>query len=140
MLRELFPKAFTRYVSLPLLGAFTADYEEWLRTRAYAQGTREHCVRALERIDRLLQRRGGAVTHTGLDACWRWYRRRDPNVTRAVRSCPFLPVRVVSVRRYWNPARSLVPHAPAYPIGAGAFFSRRHRRNGDDEEEGHPDG
>ena len=86
MLRDLFPKVFTRYVSLPRLGPFTADYEEWLRTRGYAQGTREHCVRALERIDRLLQRRGGAVTRTGLDACWRWYRHRDPNVAGAVRS------------------------------------------------------
>jgi site-specific recombinase XerD len=86
MLSNLFPKAFRRYLSLPVLGAFTADFETWLLERGYARGSRERCVRALVQIDHFLHRRETEVTHAGLEVCWRWYRRRDPEVAGTVRS------------------------------------------------------
>ena len=86
MLTDLFPKASKRLLSLPVLGPFTAGYEAWLVERGYARGSRQHLVRALGRIDRYLQCHASGVSHAGLDACWRWYRRRDAVVAGAVRS------------------------------------------------------
>lgn len=86
MLTDLFPKASKRFLSLPVLGPFTAAYEAWLLERGYAWGSRRNLLRAVGRIDRYLQHRGRGLTHAGLEACWRWYRRRDATVAGTVRS------------------------------------------------------
>ena len=86
MLRDLFPKASTRYLSLPVLGLFTADFENWLCERGYTRNSRQHLLRAVAQIDRYLRRRGTQVTRAGLDACWRCARRRDGEVAGTVRS------------------------------------------------------
>jgi len=86
MLTDLFPKASKRFLSLPVLGPFTATYEAWLLERGYAWGSRRHLVRAVGRIDRYLQHHARGLTRAGLDACWRWYRRRDAPVAGTVRS------------------------------------------------------
>jgi site-specific recombinase XerD len=90
MLTDLFPKASKRFLSLPVLGPFTAAYEAWLLQRGYARDSRRHLLWAVLRIDRYLQQHASGLTHAGLDACWRWYRRRDAEVAGAVRSLTHL--------------------------------------------------
>ncbi len=90
MLSDLFPKACKRFLSLPVLGPFTAEFEGWLAGQGFARGSRRHLLRALVRIDRYLQRRASGLTRAGLDACWRWYRRRNATVAGAVRSLAHL--------------------------------------------------
>lgn len=89
MLNELFPRKSTRFSSLPLLGPIADDFDSWLSQQGYRRGTRRQQARALVRIDRALRRQGHrqwpSVRSANLDACWSWYRRRDPNTAGTVR-------------------------------------------------------
>ncbi len=107
MLTDLFPKASKRFLSLPVLGPVIAAYEAWLLERGYAWGSRRNLLRAVGRIDRYLQHHARGLTHAGLDACWRWSRRRDAEVAGAVRSL----TRLLELRGHL-PARVPQPPTP----------------------------
>ena len=83
MLSELFPRKSTRYSALPLLGPIADDFDTWLSEQGYRRGSRRQQARALVRIDRALRRQGHrqwqSVRSADLEACWSWYRRRDPD-------------------------------------------------------------
>ena len=55
MLTDLFPKASKRFRSLPVLGPVTVAYEAWLLERGYACGSRRNLLRAVRRIDQILE-------------------------------------------------------------------------------------
>lgn len=73
MLNILFPKAHTRFSSLPLLGSIADRFTNWLQQQGYQQGTIRHYVRTLSRLDVLIQARGRSilteVTREDLQAC-----------------------------------------------------------------------
>jgi len=45
MLRSLFPKAYTDFQRLPLLGAVADGFEDWLAARGYSRGSRKKSIR-----------------------------------------------------------------------------------------------
>jgi len=63
MLAELFPKAYVRYMSLPILGQHLDGFSVWLRAQGYPPLPIRRRVRAARRLDRLLWQRG--VRHPG---------------------------------------------------------------------------
>ena len=73
MLKELFPKAHKRFLSLPLLGSITDSFAIWLQQQGYRRGSARHYVRALSRLDAIIQQRGrtklSEVTREDLQAC-----------------------------------------------------------------------
>ena len=90
MLTTLFPKAYRRYTSLPVLGSLTDEFDTWLVERGFRRGSREQQLGAVRRIDRALRRRGrhrpSDITRDDLDACWRQCRRRGPTDPASVRN------------------------------------------------------
>jgi integrase/recombinase XerD len=90
MLKALFPRRATRFLTLPLLGPLADDFDTWLSTQGYRRSTRRLQARALVHIDRDLRRHGvrpGATwKEADLEACWMRYRHRDPNTAGTIRA------------------------------------------------------
>jgi site-specific recombinase XerD len=89
MLSDHFPRAFRRYMSLPLLGSLADAFHTWLLACGFRQAARERHLEALGRIDRVLRRRGcrqwSEVTGHDLEVCWRQARRRNRHTPATVR-------------------------------------------------------
>ncbi len=90
MLEVLFPKAHTRYSSLPLLGSVLDDFATWLSEQGYKSSTLRVELRTVPRLDRSLRRRGAKhladITPEMLDRCRAAARRRDHMEGGIVRS------------------------------------------------------
>lgn len=73
MLNELFPKAHTRYSSLPILGSIADDFTNWLQAHGYRRGTTRLYVRRLPELDDVFQQHGWAeldhLTRQDLRSC-----------------------------------------------------------------------
>jgi site-specific recombinase XerD len=87
MLRDLYPRAYRRYLALPLLGPLVEAFDTWAVQQGYRRDARHHNVHALSWIDREL-RRAGRTLATGirredLEACWQRHHRRRPNLSMA---------------------------------------------------------
>jgi integrase/recombinase XerD len=63
MLSELFPKAHKRYLSLPILGAITDDFTDWLQAQGYRSGTARLYVRTLPEREHIFQQHGWVALH-----------------------------------------------------------------------------
>ena len=89
MLSDHFPRAYRRYMSLPLLGSLADAFHTWLLACGFRQGARERHLEGLWRIDRGLRRRGcrqwSEVTGHDLEVCWRQGRRRNRHAPATVR-------------------------------------------------------
>jgi integrase/recombinase XerD len=57
MLRSLLPKAYRRYLSLPLLGSIADGLDDWLASNGYTQLSRARAIRELPYVDVELRRR-----------------------------------------------------------------------------------
>ncbi|RLA52273.1 MAG: integrase [Gammaproteobacteria bacterium] len=55
MLVELFPKAHTRFSSLPLLGSIADSFTQWLQQQGYRRGSIRQYVRELARLDAMIR-------------------------------------------------------------------------------------
>jgi len=88
MLKDLFPKAYGRYLSLPKVGPVVEDFVSWLQEQGYRHRTRVLQVREIVQIESFLRRRGFGnlctIKSSDLEGCWTWYRRRNPNVASTV--------------------------------------------------------
>jgi integrase/recombinase XerD len=87
MLRDVYPRAYRRYLALPLLGPFVEAFDTWAAQQGYRRDARHHNIHALSWIDREL-RRAGRTRTTGirredLEACWQRHHRRRPNISMA---------------------------------------------------------
>ena len=89
MLRDLFPKAWRRYSSVPLLGSSLVEFAPWLIEKGYTRSSRRQKLMAAARVDRYLRRRGlrhvSKIAREHLEACWRRYCQRAPNVSATAR-------------------------------------------------------
>lgn len=98
MLKALFPRRSTRYLTLPLLGPVADEFDAWLSAQGYGRSTRRQQARALIRIDRDLRRHGlrpgGTWRQADFEACWQRYHQRDSKPGGTVRALlRFLQVR-----------------------------------------------
>jgi hypothetical protein len=57
MLRSLLPKSYHKFLSLPLLGPITDDFDDWLVASGFTRGSRKFSIRMLPRVDANLRRR-----------------------------------------------------------------------------------
>ncbi len=75
MLHSLFPKAYTSFLSLPVLGPIADGFDDWLAANGYTRGSRTNSIRKLPYLDAYLRRRrlkqAGSLTCVVLDDCWR---------------------------------------------------------------------
>jgi len=75
MLRSIFPEAYRRFLSLPVLGPIADGFDDWLVSNGYALRSREDSIRMLPHVDADLRRRQvkefAHLTHPALHDCWR---------------------------------------------------------------------
>jgi integrase/recombinase XerD len=80
MLATLFPRSVRQYLSLPLLGPVTDDFECWLLEQGYTSDSRRNKIRIVARVDCYLRRRGVRcirdLAPAALHDCWKALRRR----------------------------------------------------------------
>jgi site-specific recombinase XerD len=122
MLKDLLPRAYSRYAALPVLGSIIDDYSRWLFDRGYRWGSIRLYIRVFPRLDRMLQQRGryhlGELTHEDLRAC-RPGHSQDDRTLAAI---------LTSLERYLDERQRLLPPAPkqlspsAMPLAAYRVF------------------
>jgi integrase/recombinase XerD len=90
MLHSLFPKAYRRFLSLPLLGPIADGFDDWLSANGYTRDSRGYSIRMLRHMDADLRRRHvkevGNLTHPILHACWRTLIKTHPSFAGTVRT------------------------------------------------------
>jgi hypothetical protein len=57
MLHSLFPRAYRRFLSLPLLGLVADGFDDWLAANGYTRVSRTKSIRMLPHVDAELRRR-----------------------------------------------------------------------------------
>ena len=114
MLKELCPKVFKSYLSLPLLGPVLNDYEDWLSENGYQRRTRKLHIRKTVGINNFFQRRNlcslKELTPEDMHGCWLWYHKHKPYAAGAVRV----------LQQYLEQKKLLSTH---YPKVSNPFFS-----------------
>jgi integrase/recombinase XerD len=89
MLKDLFPVAYPRYLTLPILGPTLDDFAGWLLTQGYPHATRRKHITRLVGVAAYLQRHGHealeALTLADVQACWQWYNRHQVHAASTVR-------------------------------------------------------
>ena len=82
MLHSLYPKAYRKYLSLPLLGYIVDGFDDWLSASGFSRGSRTLSIHLLPLVDKDLRRRGVdavvKLNHTVLDDCWKGLKKRCP--------------------------------------------------------------
>jgi integrase/recombinase XerD len=75
MLQILLPKAYRKFLSLPLLGPIADGFDDWLASSGFTRGSRKYSIRMLRQVDADLRRRRvrqvAALTHPILHDCWK---------------------------------------------------------------------
>jgi site-specific recombinase XerD len=89
MLSQIRPKAYPRYLSLPILGSLLEEFTEWSHQQGYALGTIGEQLKGAPQIDRFFQQHGTAclkdLSHNDFDKAWHHYRYRNHGTAGAVR-------------------------------------------------------
>lgn len=89
MLKDLFPKAHARYLTLPVLGPILEDFSDRLLAHGYQPSTRRMHITRMVGVDAYLQRQGrnavDELTPEDLQACWQWYSQYQVHSAGAVR-------------------------------------------------------
>ena len=90
MLRSLFPRAYCRFLSLPLLGSVADGFDDWLAANGYTRISRQNSIRVLPHVEVELRRRQvkelANLAQPVLRNCWRTLRKNRPFSARAVRT------------------------------------------------------
>jgi integrase/recombinase XerD len=90
MLRSLFPRAYCRFLSLPLLGCVADGFDDWLAANGYTRVSRQNSIRMLPHVDAELRRRQvkelANLAQPVLRNCWRALRKNRNSSARAVRT------------------------------------------------------
>jgi integrase/recombinase XerD len=89
MLKDLFPAAYPRYLTLPIVGPILDGFAGWLLTQGYPHATRRKHITRLVGVDAYLQRHGHhdlkTLTLADVQACWQWYNRHHVHAASTVR-------------------------------------------------------
>ena len=106
---ELFPRAFSRWRTLPLFGDHLDDFIDWLRNQGYASASVRNYLNALPKVVRRLRRKRvrslAQLSEQKLRAARNYYRSREPNVSCAVS----ILIRFFGER---GTLRKMSPHSP----------------------------
>ena len=90
MLQDVFPKAYRKFLSMPLLGPIAEGFDDWLAVNGYTRNSREYFVSKLLRVDANLRNRQikevADLSHAVLHGCWRNLRKAYPGHARTVRT------------------------------------------------------
>jgi len=82
MLRSLFPRAYEKYLSLPLLGPIADGFDDWLANNGFTKGSRVLSIHLLPVVDANLRRRGvqeaAKLNHAVLEGCCQALKKKYP--------------------------------------------------------------
>ena len=146
MLKEEFPRAHERYLSLPVLGSILDGFLGWLVERGYTRLSMRVIIRTTRRVDEFLRRSGvrnvGDVTREALLACAPEHSQDDRLLAGTVHALEhyldgqgLLPLRlgqqsrteqqVAHYGRYLEDERGLAPTTIAQHVGTVREFLER---------------
>jgi integrase/recombinase XerD len=90
MITQLFPKAFPRYLALPVLGPMMDSYAAWLVEQQYTRRSSRFELRMAAHACNFLKNRGlrcvEDVSEDDLQACYQFFRRKFPKEEGSVRA------------------------------------------------------
>jgi hypothetical protein len=89
MLKALFSKAHSHYLTLPILGPILDDFSDRLLAHGYQPSTRRMHITRMVGVDAYLYRQGrktiDELTPEDLQAWWQWYKQHQVHAAGAVR-------------------------------------------------------
>lgn len=75
MLHLLLPKAYRKFLLLPLLGSIIDGFDDWLAINGFTRGSRKYSIRMLRFVDKNLRHQRideiAKLNHTVLNTCWK---------------------------------------------------------------------
>lgn len=89
MIEKLRPRAYQKYLSLPLLGSVLDDFTVWSHQRGYSTVTvrcqLKHALKIEEFFRNHYVKSLASLTHSAFNTAWNYYRHRSPNIAGTVR-------------------------------------------------------
>ena len=89
MIENLRPRAYQKYLSLPLLGSVLDDFTVWSHQRGYSTVTVRCQLKHALRIEEFLHNHHvkslASLTHSAFNNAWNYYRHRNPSIAGTVR-------------------------------------------------------
>ena len=90
MLRSLYPRAYRRYLSLPLLGSIADGLDDWLASNGHTELSRKNTICELRHVDAELRRHRikeiPHLTRGVLHDCWRSLHKNYPHRAATARA------------------------------------------------------
>ena len=113
MLRSLLPRAYHRFLSLPVLGPIVDGFDDWLAANGYTLRSRKDAIHMLRHMDADLRRHHvrevAGLTHPVLHDCRRALLKTYPSRSGTVRALE----RYLITNGLLADGRSATPHSPA---------------------------
>ncbi len=89
MLSQIRPKAYPRYLSLPILGSILEEFTEWSHQQGYTLRMLGEQLKGALKIDRFFQQQGTAslkdLGYQDFDQAWHHYRHRSQSTAATIR-------------------------------------------------------
>lgn len=106
MISKIFPKAYKRYISLPLFGSIIPEITEWFNNRGYASSSIRGKLKELSLIDKYIRRNDDHclqdLTHVSFQKAWAYYHKRRLVIASTVRQ----------IEQFLSETQRIAPLAP----------------------------
>lgn len=106
MISEIRPRAYLRYISLPILGSILDDFTSWSRQRGYTICMVQEQLKAARHFDDFFRQNGAQslsdLTHSDFEVAWYYYHNHRPSIAGTVRQ----------IERFLEETRGLAPPLP----------------------------
>lgn len=106
MISEIRPKAYQRYISLPILGSILDEFTLWSRQHGYTILMIREQLKAARHFDEFFRQHGAQsltdLTHGAFEAAWHYYNNHRPIIAGTVRQ----------IERFLEETRGLAPPLP----------------------------
>lgn len=118
MISEIRPKAYQRYISLPILGSILDEFTSWSRQHGYTILMIREQLKAARHFDEFFRQHGAQslsdLTHSAFEAAWHYYHNHRPVIAGTIRQ----------IERFLEETRGLAPPLPQPKTPTGSEMDR----------------
>jgi len=106
MISKIRPKAYLRYIALPILGSILDDFTFWSCQHGYTILVIQEQLKAARHFDNFFRQNGAQsvsdLTHSDFTAAWHYYHNHSPRIAGTIRQ----------IERFLEETRGLAPPLP----------------------------